>query len=186
MINTILFDLDGTLLPMNTELFLNSYFKALSSKCAHLIEPKELSTMVLASTECMIRNIDITKTNEQIFMEDFSTRINIDLNNLLPVFDDFYKNDFKHLQSTVQPTAVIKDVIEILKEKGYTMVVATNPLFPREAILQRIQWSGLQESDFALITDYQCMHFCKPNLQYYEEILKLIDKTPGECMMVGN
>ena len=36
MINTILFDLDGTLLPMDQELFMKAYFQALGQKCISL------------------------------------------------------------------------------------------------------------------------------------------------------
>jgi len=77
-------------------------------------------------------------------------------------------------------------MIENLKNKGYTIVVATNPLFPMEAILHRIKWAGLNPEDFKLITSYENMHFCKPQLKYYKEILNMIGKSPEEAMMVGN
>lgn len=76
--------------------------------------------------------------------------------------------------------------VNILKEKGYDLVVATNPLFPKSAILNRIDWAGLNEEDFIFITSFEEMHFCKPNLDFYREILHKIDKEPSSCIMVGN
>ncbi|AOT68502.1 HAD family hydrolase [Geosporobacter ferrireducens] len=186
MINTILFDLDGTLLPMDVDVFMSNYFKALGKKCAHLVDPKKLPKMILDSTECMVRSVDAVKTNQEVFMEDFAKKIESDFQSLLPVLDEFYKEEFQNLKFTTQPVEIVVEVIKILKEKGYTLVVATNPLFPRQAILHRIQWSGLEENDFSLITDYESMHFCKPNLDFYSEILQKIEKRSEECIMVGN
>lgn len=186
MINTILFDLDGTLLPMNLDVFMSNYFKALGKKCAHIVDPKELPKIILESTECMIRSVDAAKTNEEVFMEDFSKKIESNFQSLLPILDEFYKEEFQSLKFTTQPAEIVREIVNILREKGYTLVVATNPLFPRQAILHRIQWSGLEEKDFSFITDYESMHFCKPNLDFYSEILQRIEKRPEECIMIGN
>ncbi|TCO80021.1 hypothetical protein [Marinisporobacter balticus] len=43
MINTILFDLDGTLLPMDLEEFTHHYLNALCKKCAPMNRSKRLT-----------------------------------------------------------------------------------------------------------------------------------------------
>jgi len=184
--NTILFDLDGTLLPMDTEAFTHEYFKMLAKKLAAHINPSELPGMIWASTKYMISNQEEDKLNMDSFFEDFRTRVDNDLEELHPIFEDFYKNDFGGLVEVVKPDSRIPQMIENLKNKGYTIVVATNPLFPMEAILHRIKWAGLNPEDFKLITSYENMHFCKPQLKYYKEILNMIGKSPEEAMMVGN
>ena len=52
-------------------------------------------------------------------------------------------------------------------------MVATNPIFPRKAILHRLSWAGLapEQVPFALITDYERFHFAKPNPAFFAEIL---------------
>ena len=80
----------------------------------------------------------------------------------------------------------MKQFAEILKEKGYTLVVATNPIFPEVAILERLSWTGLCEDDFSLITTYENSCFAKPNIEYYKHILKVLDKDAEDCLMVGN
>ncbi|WZL74660.1 HAD family hydrolase [Clostridiaceae bacterium 35-E11] len=186
MINTILFDLDGTLLPMELHEFTKHYFDALSSKCAHMIEPKLLQKAIWASTEMMVKNLDENKTNMEVFMEDFCGRIDVNIEALMTSIDEFYRNDFKHLKFATKPIKIAEDIVKILKDKGYTLVIATNPLFPREAILHRIQWSGLNIEDFTFITDYESSHFCKPNLEFFKEVLFRVGKSPQECLMVGN
>ena len=74
----------------------------------------------------------------------------------------------------------------MLKDKGYRVVLATNPLFPSIATESRIRWAGLEPSEFDLYTTYENTSYCKPNLDYYRDILKRINCRPEECLMVGN
>ena len=65
-------------------------------------------------------------------------------------------------------------------------MLATNPLFPAIATESRIRWAGLNKDDFELYTTYENSCFCKPNLDYYREILSRLGLQPEECLMVGN
>lgn len=77
-------------------------------------------------------------------------------------------------------------VISLLKDKGITPVLATNPIFPAVATESRIRWAGLQPEDFSLYTTYENSRFCKPNLLYYQDILHKLNLSPENCLMVGN
>jgi FMN phosphatase YigB (HAD superfamily) len=185
--NTFIFDLDGTLLPMpDQEKFLESYFKALSGKIvAHGLDPRILVKAVMAGTQSMVEN-DGSMTNEQRFWEVFCKIMGEESRQLEPVFEDFYRNEFAAAKSTTFTHPRAKECISLLKEKGYCLALATNPLFPRVATLTRIRWAGLVPEDFELITTYDNSSYCKPNLKYYEEVLSKIGKKPNECIMVGN
>lgn len=185
--NTFIFDLDGTLLPMpNQELFLDTYFKALSKKvAAHGQDPQKLIKAVWTSTGAMVQN-DGTMTNEQRFWQVFCSLMGEEARTLEPLFDHFYRNEFTDVKATTftHPHAV--ECIRLLKQKGYQVALATNPLFPRVATLTRMKWAGLDPEDFRLITTYENSSYSKPNMAYYREILKNLGKQPEECIMVGN
>ncbi|MCR5720084.1 MAG: HAD-IA family hydrolase, partial [Lachnospiraceae bacterium] len=66
------------------------------------------------------------------------------------------------------------------------VILATNPLFPRTAVLSRMGWAGVKEEDFEHITTYENSTYAKPNPGYYTEILEKINANPEECLMVGN
>lgn len=185
MINTILFDLDGTLLPMDMESFEKLYFESMAAYLKDLIDPKELVKSIWASTNTMVHNIE-PRINEEVFMEDFKTRIGGDTEVYKERFDKFYDTEFMKAKEAVYENEFMKKSVKILKEKGYKVVIATNPLFPLKAIEHRIRWAGFEPSDFEYITSYERNHYCKPQLEYYEEVLKDIDKSPEECMMIGN
>ena len=64
-ITTVLFDLDGTLLPMDQDVFTTGYFKSLCKKVAPLgYEPEKLVKAIWAGMAAMVKN-DGSETNEK-------------------------------------------------------------------------------------------------------------------------
>ena len=185
-ITTVLFDLDGTLLPMQLEEFTNTYFGLLAKKAApYGYEAKDLIASVWAGTKAMMKN-DGRRSNCDAFWEKFAEIYGQEALRHRSVFDDFYANEFNGAITATQPTPLAKRVVEGLKDKGITLILATNPVFPLVAVEQRLHWLEIDPKDFAFITSYENSRFCKPDPRYYEEILKAVGKTPGECLMVGN
>lgn len=186
MKNTILFDLDGTLLPIDTEKFINEYFDLISEKVAHIIKPSIFLDHLLYSVKMMILNVDPDKTNEEVFWQHFYSRLDDLKEQITPLVEEFYERDFKKLGDNIEVDGTAAEIIETAKTKNYRLVLATNAIFPRQAILDRIRWAAVNPEDFKLITSYENMHFCKPHLEYYREILMKINEKPENCIMVGN
>lgn len=186
MINTILLDLDGTLLPMDTDTFTKKYFSELAIKLKDYFTLEELTKALLVSTEYMARNIDVSKTNEKVFFEKFYEIIEANEAEIKPLIDEFYELDFYNIKDMSQQNKYMLNAIELLKEKNYELVLASNPIFPKSAMIDRVKWSGASPVDFKFISGFEDMHFCKPHLEFYEELLKNTDKDSAECLMVGN
>ncbi|HHV61858.1 MAG TPA: HAD family hydrolase [Firmicutes bacterium] len=186
MIKAILFDLDGTLLNYDPDVFLGQYLKALAAKVSGIVAPDRFIRQLIASTEAMVRNTDASRTNREVFMEDFFPKIGIEPARLMPVFDEFYANEFRSLKAFVKAVPEARSIIETTLRSGIDVVIATNPVFPEVAIRERLRWAGIDDFPYKLVTSYEIMHFCKPNEAYYEEILDIIDRRPEECLMVGN
>jgi len=186
VIDTVLFDLDGTLLPVDMDKFMHSYFKAISESFGGFTEPKTLIKNIMGATEYMVRNADGDTTNRAAFEREFKRLMNCDIDPLMDRFEEFYRTDFKNIRKIVNHQPVCNKVVDILKDKGYDMVLATNPLFPRIAIEERVRWAGIDADCFKLITSFEEMHYCKPRIEYYREIMEIINKRPENCLMVGN
>lgn len=183
--NTIIFDLDGTLLPLNLELFMKLYFDGMSDAFKDMESPEEMMKKVMASTREMVMNTDHV-TNETIFMDDFKKRVNGNLETYIERFEAFYDDGFMKTKAATTISSEMVEAIGILKEKGYDLIIATNPLFPKKAISHRIKWAGLNEDDFKYVTCYEKNHYCKPNPMFYQEILDVNGVDPKDAMMVGN
>ena len=185
-IKAILFDLDGTLLPMDQEVFMKLYFGELGKRLVPFgYEPKKLMESVLAGTKAMVKN-DGSRTNEETFWEKFAEFHGADCRKDEPIFDAFYRNEFVKAKEACGFTPKAKEVVEFLKAMGKLVLLATNPLFPKIATENRISWAGLAKEDFLFYTTYEQSHYCKPNPKYYEEIVKRVGVLPEECLMVGN
>lgn len=187
MIKNILFDLDGTLLPMDMEKFTQGYFKRLVMKAApHGYEPEKLMKSVWAGTAAMVKNNGAI-TNEEAFWNKFSEIYGKEKAGAdKPMFDEYYRKEFSGVREDCgfDPAAV--ETVKTLKEKGFALVLATNPIFPAAATESRVEWAGLDKNDFLLYTTYENSHYCKPNPKYYEEILERLHMNAEECLMVGN
>ena len=186
MIKAILFDLDGTLLPMDNDLFVKAYFKRLAAKLApHGYDPQALVDGIWAGTAAMVQN-DGRCTNEEAFWTRFAQLFGEKSLNDKPLFEDFYAHEFQQAQSVCGFAPEAAQSIALAREKGLRVALATNPIFPAIATESRIRWAGLQKEDFELYTTYENIGFCKPNPDYYREILRRMALAPEECVMVGN
>ena len=185
-IKAVLFDLDGTLLPMDQDEFTNGYFKLLTAKAAPRgYEPKALADAVWAGTAAMVRN-DGSKSNEDAFWAEFARIYGPDALADKELFDAFYADEFTQAQALCGYAPGAADSVCRAKELGFRVALATNPIFPRSATLHRISWAGLQPADFELFTCYENSSLCKPNPAYFADVAARMGLGPEECLMVGN
>ena len=185
-ITTVLFDLDGTLLPMDLEEFTKGYLTLLAKKLApYGYDPKQLMNTIWAGTGAMVKN-DGSRTNEIAFWEVFTQVYGERTQTDKPLFDGFYEKEFNEARVICGYNPEAAKTIHQLQKRGYRIVLATNPLFPAVATQARIRWAGLEPSDFALYTTYENSSFSKPNTAYYQEILSRLGLSAEECLMVGN
>ena len=186
MITTILFDLDGTLLPMDQDIFLKAYLGGLTHKvAAHGYDAANMPRQIMRGTAAMGNN-DGSATNEEVFWTTFSSLCGRDAREDIAVFEEFYRNDFQQVQHVCVFDPRAGEVIRHIKAMGYRIALATNPLFPAIATHSRIRWAGLEPEDFALITTYEHWRHSKPNPAYYQDVMDALDVKPEECVMIGN
>jgi FMN phosphatase YigB (HAD superfamily) len=185
-IRYILFDLDGTLLPMDQDVFIKAYFSRLAAKLApHGYDPEKLIKAIWGGTAAMVKN-DGSVTNEDAFWNYFCTVFGENARKDEPIFADFYQTEFQQVQQSCGFDPRAAETIAKLKDMGYTLVLATNPIFPAVATESRMIWAGLDRANFVLYTTYENSRHCKPNPDYYRDILAQIGAMPEECLMVGN
>ena len=186
MISTILFDLDGTLLPMDQDRFIQSYLGRMAKKLAcYGYDPDLLVKALWKGTGAMVKN-DGRQNNEDVFWAVFNSVMGKECRQDEPLFNDYYHNEFQQVASDCGFDPRAAEAIREIKAMGYRVALATNPLFPAIATQSRAKWAGLDIQDFDLITTYENSRFCKPNLEYYRDILATLNLKPENCVMVGN
>lgn len=171
---------------MDTDLFIKQYFGYIADHLKDYFTQDEVVKLFWQGTEKVITSNDGSMTNQEVFMESFFSSVKYKKEELMPILDEFYENKFKLLKNLSKSKSQMVKAIDILKAKGYELVIATNPIFPLVANKQRVEWADLNPDDFSLVTAYEASHFAKPNINYYKEVLADIDKDPNQVIMVGN
>ena len=152
----IFFDMDGTLLPMDSATFAKSYFKVLTKKMLpHGYEPEDLINGINVGITAMQYN-DGTRPNKEIFWAEFAKVTGERVFDNVPLFD------------------------------AYHVVVATEPIFPLVAMESRLRWAGIDPGEVEFVTSYETSGFCKPELGFYRELLERFGVSAEDCAMVGN
>jgi FMN phosphatase YigB (HAD superfamily) len=186
MIKAILFDLDGTLLPMDLEVFLEEYLRRFAIAMAPAGHtPESFRQAVFAGTAAMVKN-DGSRTNDKAFWEAYFNLFGAESIGDYQLLEDYYYNDFQNVRHVCGFDPRAAETVRHLKSMGYRLILATNPLFPAIATHSRVRWIGLEPEDFELITTFENSCFAKPNLKYFREILDKQGLKPEECLMVGN
>ncbi|MDD2373441.1 MAG: HAD family hydrolase [Syntrophomonadaceae bacterium] len=188
MFKAVLLDLDGTLLNIDMDYFLKQYFGKMVELAAKMgfKEGNRLVDQVWRSTEVMIADLDPKSSNEEVFMRDFCQNWPYSLEEIKFFFERYYQEYFPRLKDFCSPFPGIPEMVKYIMRKDLKVVIATNAVFPMSALQDRIRWAGLGKHDFELVTSYELMHFCKPHVQYYEEIAERIGVQPEDCLMIGN
>lgn len=184
--DAILFDLDGTLLPMDNNEFTKGYLGMLAKAVAPLgYTAQTLVPAMWKGVGAMVKN-DGTKTNADAFWGAFAALLGDKVYDDIPQFDAFYRGGFAKAICFTQPSADAKAAVDLAHGCADKVILATNPLFPKVAQKERMRWAGLTMADFDLVTDYENSHFCKPNPQYYLEIAAKCGFDPQNALMIGN
>jgi FMN phosphatase YigB (HAD superfamily) len=187
-IDAILLDLDDTLLGNDMDVFLRGYFPLLGAYAEPVIDGDKFLPELLLATQAVINNTDHQISNSDVFWNIFCTRNGLDRDEVEPFFAEFYRSQFGQLRKSVTRRPEAAEVVRWCMDQGLKVVVATNPLFPLDAIEQRLEWAGVPVDvfDFDLVTGYENMHSAKPQAAYYREILTEIDVDAERALMVGD
>ena len=184
-LKAILFDLDGTLIDVDLSQFIPGYLKLLANSVAHLIPPKKMVPAILKASE-FVNNNDGKIPNEEAFSNAFFPVEGYEKDEIQPLFTKFYEEEFKKLKKFTKMKPEARKIIQTAFNKDYKVVIATTPVLPLTAIEQRLDWAGIGDFPYDLITSIENSCATKPNLLYYELIFKYLNLSAKECIMVGD
>lgn len=181
----VLFDLDGTLLSLRFDDLLKDYFMCIGQYFRRYLEPELFVKELMAATEKMIGDTDETTTNLEVFFHHFCLSTGLG-EEMIPIFERFYTEEFPKLAPADAVNPQAREILELAVANGKKVVLATNPVFPEQAIIERLRWANLDDVSFDLVTHAENMHFCKPQTRYYQEIADILNVQPQECLMIGD
>jgi FMN phosphatase YigB (HAD superfamily) len=186
VIRAVLFDLDGTLLRIDTARFVDAYVHLLADWFAPRIPKERFLSSLLMATQRMMTNRDPARTNKAVFDDAFYPSISVSADEMAAPLAEFYAQAYPSLAKMTAPDPAAREAVSIVLARGLTPVLATQPIFPAVAVRQRMAWAGIADLPFALVTTYEVSHACKPHPEYFTEVTATIGCAPGECLFIGN
>ncbi len=183
---TALFDLDGTLLPVEMDFFLKHYMDALAGSFARVMPRAAFDKALLGATFETINNMDPSIGNLDAFAAAFTRRSGLAWDKVWPTIRRYYVEVYPDLRRHIPDGADARDVVRRCIDGGWDVVLATQPLFPEIAVRERMRWCGIDSLPWKFVSTLDNMHFCKPHLEYYREVLDAAGLDPLRCVMIGN
>lgn len=185
-IQAVFFDLDGTLIDVDMHRFVPMYLERLSAQLPEFVSSQRAIRAMHRSVSAMFANKDARKTLEQVLFDVLYEELDIPPQIYLAGLDAFLREDLDDLRPLVSGHTLSRSLVNVALDRGWQVVLATNPIFPMSVIDARLSWGELRKDKFHHITAYENAHFCKPDPLFFTEILEVLQIDPRHCLMVGN
>ncbi|MBQ9691275.1 MAG: HAD family hydrolase [Eggerthellaceae bacterium] len=181
----ILFDLDGTLLPLSLEAFLERYLNSMHDFFTEQgLDGKRETYNLMQATNAMRDSEDIL--NDEKFWSAYSELTQRSRKDYEPILDNYYRTHFNAIGTELVPSETMIQIVHALKRKGYPLAVATMPFFPEIAVHERLHWAGMDIDDFEFVTHYETERALKPSTTFFADVCARMNVDPHEVLMIGN
>jgi FMN phosphatase YigB (HAD superfamily) len=188
MTRTLLVDLDNTLLRNENSVFIPALIEAFSNALSDLINPSELPDTFLEGTRAMIDNDQPDLLLLEVLVDVLARRTGIETSLLKDRIYKFYADDYRTLKKLTEPLTGARGMMQEAVRRGYRIAIATNPLYPLNAIEQRLEWAGFSSEWFKpdLVASFEHLHFTKPAPAFLAELLAHMGWPEGEVIAIGD
>lgn len=188
MIKAVLLDMDNTLLANPDRAFASAFLECFNAHMQQTLNIDQAGLLFRRVVQQLSAERSGDESNTALTIRHLHERTGIPADEVEAALTSFYTERYPALRDCVQPVEGAAELIQRLQAQGYAVVIATNPLYAHEAIVQRLRWAGLPDdnADYALVTSADTMHFAKPDPAYYAEILARVGVEPDEALMIGD
>jgi len=185
-VRAALFDLDGTLVDVDMQVFVPLYLRRLATRLEPYAEPRRTFNTLRAAVMAMLGDTTGECSLEELLRAMLAEELQMAWPDYQAGLVAFCREDLPELQPLVKPHPLARNLVEACVERGWRVALATNPIFPREVIDARLAWGGLDDLPFQPVTSYETSRHCKPHPGFFRDLLAELDLPPQACLMVGN
>lgn len=188
MIKAVLLDLDNTLIRNPDRAFAMAFLQQLDAFVVSQWQHTDFSRHLVSGIKAQQEPREPADTNYHVMRKAIQQTLDIDDTELRTILNTFYAEIYPRLRDCISPVHDASVLVDDLLASGYAVVIATNPLYPLDAVQQRLRWGGLPDDPgtYALVTHLDNMHFSKPDPAYFAEILARVGIEPDEAVVIGD
>ena len=183
----LLLDLDGTLLDIDMSFFFGPLVEEMHGFFSDVLGRKKFRKGLFGGTEAIMTGPRPDgETNREGFFRAFDRITAVNPAEAEGRFGRFYATAFPALGSFGLPVEGGFEFVNSVAENGYLMALATNPIFPVSATIERLRWAGIDPDLFQFVPGLENMSSCKPSPRYFLDVAGRLGLKPEVCLMVGN
>lgn len=189
MIKIVLFDLDATLVHVDTDAFAREYIRLMGGALARdlRLPAERCASAIHSAVQAVIADLDPACNNRAVFERTIIEALALPLETLRDAFARAQAAIFPQLASFFAPDPAAVPLLHSLLARDIAIAIVTNPLWGLETVYERMRWGGLPlDLPYALITNLDEVHFAKPQPHLYEEVLARLGYEADEALMVGD
>ena len=188
MIKAVLLDLDNTLLGNPDGRFARAFRGAWDAHFFDRFSLQETSAAFHRAMQRLGGPRDMMTANAAVMTAKLAQDLRLSDEAVQNALTDFYGGAYDALRQHTAPIPIAGELVQTLLEQNLLVAIATNPIYPKAAILKRLAWAGLADfqDDLAFISHSENMRFAKPQAAYYAELAARIGIEPDEALMVGD
>jgi FMN phosphatase YigB (HAD superfamily) len=180
----VLFDLDGTLLELDGEGFLDRYVDALVAWWGP--EDAEAFRHAVMAASVPIFRPHAGLTNGEVFRRHLGAHLGLEPAEVAARMAAFHREVLDRLLPPAAPVPGAREAVARCLALGLRVAVATTPIYTPDVIALRLRWAGVADLPWHLVTHSEVMHTCKPDAAYFAEAARLLGVPPEACLMVGD
>ncbi len=180
----VLFDLDGTLLDIDGEGFLDAYVEALTAAWGTADTDAFRRAVMAAAVPIFAPHP--SATNGEVFRAHLAEHLGIETHEVRRRIAEYHSRGLQALRYPARQLPEARRCIRRCLDLGLRVAVATTPIYMPEVVRLRLRWAGLEDIPWDLVTHSENMRRCKPDAGYFAEAAALLRLPPGACVMVGD
>ena len=188
MIKGVLLDLDNTLLRNPDRAFAQAFKARIEAHFVARFGMEGAASGFRRGIAHASSGADGRLTVAEMMLRCLADSLGLPVDAVSPALDDYYAGTYMALRELTAPVEGADTLVEMLLGNNLLVAIATNPIYPQRAILQRLAWAGLAHhvDSFAFITHSQNVRFAKPDRAYYAELAARVGVEPDECLVIGD
>lgn len=185
MLKAILFDLDGTLLDIDGDAFLEDYITKLARYLHPWVDSEAFVQALWSAAAGALAAPHPHKTNRTALTEALGEPLDVSPTELSHRIDAFSLSSADTILPGGRPMPGSRRAVTAAQALGLKIAVATTPIYHLAVVRNRLVRAELDDVSWDVIATDQ-FHSTKPYPAYFEEVAERLGVPPESCLMVGD
>lgn len=184
-LSALLFDLDGTLLDLDGDAYLDQFIGWASQGMASLVDPEAFRNAVLAAAIPAVARPHPGLSNRRVLWDAVAQALEMPAAALEEQFDRVTLAHLTDIYPGGGPVEGAHRLVDWAQQRRLRLAVATMPIYARRVVEERLGRAGLAAVPWDFIAT-DAMTSVKPHPDYFRDIAVALRVPPTACLMVGN